>query len=93
MAELPYDTETPAEWVKQVDSWAWVADRNDAGRARAWSKRGDCPRCGHVMTVRIGITRGVNPERPVDAWCNCAVIHQEGLEGCGQAAEVERPRA
>jgi hypothetical protein len=73
-----------------------MALRGDDGEPISWSKGGDCPRCHHGMSVDLGLVFGI-AAFPVTAKvrvsCNCGVVHQAGMTGCGQSAEIERPRA
>jgi hypothetical protein len=92
MAEIPYETNTPSSWAEEVNSWPWAAVRDDRDHPLSWSKGGSCPRCHHKMSLDIGIVFGIIRLPPLIAYCNCGIVHETGETGCGQSAEIERPR-
>jgi hypothetical protein len=44
------------------------------------------------MSIDTGLVFGVVQLPPLDAYCNCDVVHKTDKTGCGQQAEIERPR-
>ena len=84
-------------WMEVVNAWDWR--QRSPGE---WSKSGDCPRCGHEMSVLVRgsvILGGEAIERetmePVLAICNCGDSHSgrpTGFDrGCGQRALIDPP--
>ena len=90
MAEIPYQVETPDDWVATVDSWRWEAVTGDHDKTIGWDKRGNCPRCAHPMGVSIGIVSGVRAFE-TDVPCNCATTHTDGKSGCGAHGRIAGP--
>jgi hypothetical protein len=99
--EPPYDEyETKQEWHDKVVSWQW----KPLGR-KTKRKAGECPRCGHPMTIdaRAGVIatflprRSTRTARPVMARCHCSANHEGHPEsvrndwGCGFRTKVPPP--
>jgi hypothetical protein len=96
MAEEPWTSDPAPGWVEQVDSWAW-----EQAAEWEWRKHGSCPRCHHLMIVRMEASGGVFGDRlrPARVWCNCPTEHPgnplpEGQRrGCGQQGVIQPPAA
>ena len=93
MSDLPFEIVNPPGWAAAVDSWTWSWLTDDHGQPIAADKRGFCPRCGHGMSISIGITEGITEGivGPSTAVCNCAVAHSATQTGCGAYGEIEAP--
>lgn len=92
---LPFSRERSPAWAEQVGSWAWQEWNEQGGPREGWRKVGDCPRCGHLMSVYQYETRALLAEDTVNASCNCQEGHPDPTDGdkikigCGAAAPIE----
>jgi hypothetical protein len=96
--EKPYNpAESEPTWRTAVEAWQWTALDEYTSR-----KVGECPRCGHTMTVdaRGGTMTSALPQtarRRVLARCNCGADHEGHPErtqndwGCGFRTSVVAP--
>jgi hypothetical protein len=86
MGDVDWATGLPDGWQQAVESWPWhpwVRHGADLG----WYKFGECPRCGHTMSVYQERVRTTALETTVSARCNCTHPNHAGrpdqTTGCG----------
>lgn len=86
----PYRVEPVPGWGDDVASWPWQPWLED-DVPLGWKKGGDCPYCGHPMTVHQSKQRFGSDWK--HARCNCGYPHEgrpadEPVRGCGQQADI-----
>lgn len=88
----PYRPEPVPGWGDGVASWPWQPWLEHDVQL-GWRKAGDCPYCGHAMTVHQSKQRYGSPVDWKHARCNCGYPHagrpaDEPVQGCGQQADI-----
>ena len=93
--EASWDDAFDPSWAQRVASWPWLDWNEGAPPREGWKKQGNCPRCGHEMTVyqEVVYMLDYDPSHLVPAHCNCGRPHagrpdNDKFRGCGPGALI-----
>ncbi len=90
---ISYDPTPDSAWEQEVASWKWTRVN-----LIEWRKQGNCPRCGHPISISAGVAiksfglrsgdvaaklRSMGMPESIDVRCNCSVAHPPKVAASG----------